>query len=168
MSEGLPKSPETPSELARIYGDTVPARVLEMYAKLKGKKKESYLAMLAADEAEKKKKRESRQAKQTKEKPFDPHSVASIQTVEEQKQTQKIRAYLARAKIIPQESVQPKDVDIRSAYAPQYRPNPEMQGDKDRLANEEEQSPLEGSGERTPQEWREELRKTIEGGGNSP
>src|SRR3989338_1705447 len=45
-----------PPELQKVYGDaSVPAEALELYGKLKGqKKRESYLAKLAADEAERK------------------------------------------------------------------------------------------------------------------
>lgn len=59
----LPTAPpeNIPSELARIYGDTVPPAALEMFGKLKGKtKRESYIAKLAADEAERKKRTEER------------------------------------------------------------------------------------------------------------
>ena len=134
-----------------------------MYAKLKSKgKRESYLATLTTDEEEKKKKR------QTREKPFDPHSVASALTIEDQKRAQEMRRYLEKGGIISPELVQSKDVNIEGIRINQYRPHPKMQGDMDRMASEAESSVSEGKGERTPQEWREELRKTIEGEGNNP
>ncbi len=45
-----------PPELGKIYGDNVPAEVLEMYEKLGGSKRESYLEQRAAEQEEKKKK----------------------------------------------------------------------------------------------------------------
>lgn len=121
------KPPPVPPELADIFGDAVPPQVLEMYGKLKGKKKrESYVATLAADEEEGK-------GRQVEEKPFDPHSVASMQTLEEQKQSQEMRRIYARQGLIPPESVREGGVDVSHARAPQYKPNPKMQADMDAL-----------------------------------
>ena len=166
MSEHIPKSPLIPSELEQLYGDNVPHRVLEMYSKLKGReKRESYLATLIADEAGKKERRTARLGSRTKEGSFDPHSVATAQTVREQRQPEEMRGLLAGMGTLPPEAVRPPDVDIRDIYAPQYATRAGMQKDMDRMVPEAEPVDSDKKDERTPQEWRKELRNLIEGAG---
>lgn len=145
------KSLAIPAELKEIYGDTVPpASVLKMYAKLGGRKKQSYLEHVAkthASELEKRKRREGGDRKhssqsgterktQEEEKPFDPHSVPSALSIKEQQRAQEMREHLAKKGVIPPESVREADVDIDGARAPQYETRAGMQADMDTLSRE--------------------------------
>lgn len=117
-----------PPELEQIYGGKIPPGVLEMYGKLKGKKKrESYLATLQND-------------RRKKEKAFDPHSVRSTVTVDEQKNVQETlrngesspKGIFKRKGILVD-----KDMNVRDVQSP-FDVNPEMQREMDKLASQEE------------------------------
>lgn len=149
-----------PPELAQIYGEKVPAAVLEMYGKLKGKgKREGYLAKLASDEAEKKKKAEARQSKtksrtqrpkpkqETKpkiEQPIAPLTPMPPEFEERKPEADFIAQQLAAiaaqkptAEEKAPESFPEPSVDDSHIHALQYKASPDMQADMDSLSKSE-------------------------------
>lgn len=132
-----------PVELERAYGGTPPAAMVAEYTKLpkstseeRNARKEYLIRTASRSGGEKKNEAQAIDRmrneggvapdlappieSQGKEKPFDPHSVQSMVSPEEQKNNLEMRGYLAKDGLIPPQSVQDRDVDIREAQAPQY------------------------------------------------
>jgi len=122
-----------PPELANIFGDKVPQRVLRMYGKLTDSKtKEAVIAQLTADEEKRKRREERRSAR-----------AAEIPPVSAAPEEPPVVPQAAEVPIEEEVSMQTADVDESGMRTPQYDRR-KMQEEMDRLSRAVATSPEPG------------------------